>query len=126
MTATSNNKGLTIIVITLAFVAMVYAFFLLHSHQNQVEINPQTNRPVYQTGEAFEKIDPAQPSTQTSNKTPEELVAEANRIIAETDLLIEQQGLGSTTMSDAEKQAAEQRVARLKEKINELEQQLAQ
>jgi len=126
MSATSNNKGLTILAITIAFVAMVYAFFLLHSHQNQVETNPQNNRPVYQTGEAFETIDPAGPSTQTSTKTPDELVAEANQIIAETNLLIEQQGLGSKTLSDAEKQATEQRVARLKEKINELEKQLAQ
>lgn len=125
MSATSNNQGLKIVVITIAFMAMVYAFFLLHTHQNQVETNPQTNGPVYQTGEAFEVIEPSKPAT-PSNKTPDALVAEANQIIAETNLLIEQQGLGSRTMSDAEKQAAEQRVARLKKKINELEQQLAQ
>jgi hypothetical protein len=126
MNATANNKGLTIIAIILAFVALVYAFFQLHAQQNQVDTTPLTNGPVYQTGEAFEVIDPAKPSSPTSNKTPEQLVAEADQIIAETNLLIEQQSLGDATLSDAEKQAAEARVARLMEKINELEKQLAQ
>ena len=134
--AAFRGKGLRVVGCLLFFLAAVYGFFQWHSSFLETELTRHDEAPRYQTGAAFEVIDPSgssvsSPSSSTpsfssssgiSAQSPEALMAEADRLIADTNQLLAEQGIALEVDEDASSQA--RRLTALEAEIDVLSEQL--
>ena len=132
--AAFRGKGLRVVGCLLFFLAAVYGFFQWHSFSLETELTRHDEAPRYQTGAAFEVIDPSgssvsssstpsfSSSSRISDKSPEALMAEADRLIVDTNQLLAEQGIAPEGDEDVSSQA--RRLTALEAEIDALSEQL--
>lgn len=132
--AAFRGKGLRVVGCLLFFLAAVYGFFQWHSSSLETELTRHDEAPRYQTGAAFEVIDPSgssvsssstpsfSSSSRISDKSPEALMAEADRLIVDTNQLLAEQGIAPEGDEDVSSQA--RRLTALEAEIDALSEQL--
>ena len=132
--AAFRGKGLRVVGCLLFFLAAVYGFFQWHSSPLETELTRHDEAPRYQTGAAFEVIDPSgssvsssstpsfSSSSRISDKSPEALMAEADRLIVDTNQLLAEQGIAPEGDEDVSSQA--RRLTALEAEIDALSEQL--
>ncbi len=121
MTALKNKKGVLTGLILLVFLGMVAGFYQLQEHQNSTGLFDKNSKPAYQTGKAFEVIEPGKQAYTFSNRTPAQLTGDADQIIARANAIIEKRKLDELEMTAAQRNAVVQRRGEIEEKITELE-----
>lgn len=129
MASIQHNKGLIATLVLILFTAGLFGLYQLQKQQvsnQQTQHSERSAKPAYQTGKAFEAIDPEQPAKQSSSKTTDELISEADQIIANANAIVAKNNLGEIDLTDEEKRAVGERVANIERKINELRKQLDQ
>jgi len=124
--ARNNKKGMLFGLVLVVFLALVFSFYQLKNSRQPAPISDVTKQPAYKTGKAFEIIEPEQPANSFSDKSPRELIGEADQIIARANATIEKHKLGELELTAAEQRAAEKRIANIERNINELVEKLEQ
>jgi len=121
MAVNNKKKGMIVALVLVGFIGLVFGFYQFQSRQHSASIPATPDTPAYQTGKAFEVIEPNEPAGYTSDKSPETLISEADDIIARANAILEKNNLGGLEMSDEQKQATAEKVADIEQKIVELE-----
>lgn len=121
-----NNKGWIAGLTLVVFAALIFVLYQIRNGQQSGSVSSLSDTPAYQTGKAFEVIEPERSTPSFSNKSPEELISEADQITARADAIIGKHNLGDLEITAEQKQALEQRAADITRKIDELERQLIQ
>lgn len=122
---TQNNKrGWIFGLSTLVFASLVFGFYLLRMQSASTSLSDpaQSESPAYQTGKAFEVIEAEKPAFDSSQLSAEQLIAEGDRIILETRKTTDQLSLDGVEISTDHAGDSEERLAKIQQRIDQLEQ----
>jgi hypothetical protein len=124
MTSTNIKKTGIFTLGLIGFIGLVVAFYQLQLTSQSASIPQVPDKPAYQTGKAFEVIEPEKSANVYINKTPESLISEADQIIANANAIVAKHGLGEAELTAQERREVDERIAAIKQQLDELEQQL--